>query len=256
MDKQTNMNFRDNVLVAVTTCGAAPYVDLSLTKLKSFNLNCVVFDDGSFDETLQKVCDKHEVYLIGKCKPKEKHWYYGDYSSTLSAIRLADYCCYDFLLKISRRWIWLEDPIPSLDRLYTESGGSTFSNATRPQDGVGFGFRTDCFCIHVPTWLSVITDMENRLKTGDVGLVEAVWHSYAKKLQPDTELYKNYVKYNPRHISRTGYIGWDFEGNNSLEKLKQRLWHECNSLEDYYKVAKECNLPYCVEDFNLKEIRI
>lgn len=255
MVKSAGVNFKDRVLVAITTCGAAPYVDLSLTKLKSFGLNCVVFDDGSFSDELQNVCDKHDVYLVGKCKPKEKHWFYGDYASTLAATRLANALGYEFLLKISRRWICMEDPTISLEQLYLASGGTTFSNATRPKDGEGFGFRTDCFCIHVPTWIKVLPEMESRLKTGKVGLVEALWHTYAKTLQPDTDKYKQYVKEHPRHISRTGYVGWDWEGNNSLIKTDQRLWHECNSIQDYANVAKYCGLDYKPEDFFLREIR-
>ena len=101
-------------LYAITTYDAYAYVDLSLTLVKDkMGLNCVVFDDGSYSSKLQEVCDKHNVFLIGKNNSKTPVWCRADLANTINAIRYADFNGYDYVIKCSRRWICLDNPIKS-----------------------------------------------------------------------------------------------------------------------------------------------
>ena len=171
-----------NILACITTYDSYAYVDLSLAYLKQkFNIPCIVLDDGSYSSKLQNVCDKHEVFLIGKTKPKEEIWGMGDLISTINAIRYASFHGYDYILKISRRWICLDNPIPSLNVLINISDGSTYSSWTSTWN---FGFRTEFMCLRTKEWMQVVPEMEERVKyvkTNPIGLVEAFIHKYAKR---------------------------------------------------------------------------
>lgn len=244
------MSIRSKVLACISTYASAPYVDITLTNLKKWNIQAVVFDDGSSDTNLLKVCIKHGVTLIGLHNVRRGH-YCGDFYNTYLGMKTALDLGYIFCMKISRRWIPLIDPIPSLEKLYIESKGYTYSNATRPNFKDGFGFRTDTFVTVVEAYKDILPDMLTRANNNDIGLVEARMHNYARKIQPKDSMYVEYMKKHPTTTDRDGYIHWDWLGSNSTIKIDTRLQPEVTSLSEYCTIANNLGLNYKPDDFKI-----
>lgn len=255
----TENEFREKTLAAITTYGKHGFIDLSLTKLKSFGLNCAVFDDGSKSERLKEVCDKHGVYLSGLYKRRPNITNIrdvrlvhscGDVLSTVDAMNYAVAHGYKFVIKISRSLICLEDPIPSLYKLYVDSEGSTFTNFTTSW---GMGFRTELTAYNMDYWSSVMHNIGlDALRDNGVGLVEAFMHNYARKVQPTSDKYRAYISAQEEGpvAGSDSYVHWHWMGTDKRNCPKHILWHDSNTPRDYLKACEECELSdYNTSDF-------
>ena len=185
----------NKILYAITTYDAYAYIDLSIHMHKKFGNDVIVIDDGSCSKKLHDVCLKYNVPLIGISNTPAKKFDEGDVISTVQAILYAYSHGYTHVVKQSRRWICLENPTPSLEKLINESGGVTFSYYTKTW---GFGFRTEFCAYEVKTWIHGLETIYNTFKNGQgFGLVEHYMHVIAERIQPQTNQYKEYKKNHP-----------------------------------------------------------
>lgn len=235
------------ILLAITTYGAAAYVDLSLAMHKSWQADVIVCDDGSCSVELADVCQRHNVPLIGVCRTRERVPGFGDLIATTELIRYAAAHGYDLAVKQSRRWICLEDPRPSLAALAKASGGNTFSNITQ---SFNFGFRTEFTGYRVADWLPVLPEIYQQIKSGREVFVEAYIHRLARRIEPQTAQYRNFIKNEPPHATdQTGYVHWAWMGNDRRHPPQRIMWHDRHRPEDYYLLARKLNLAWKLEDF-------
>ena len=105
------------ILYAITTYDGYAYVDLSLKLHKKFGNDVIVIDDGSLSENLNDVCLKHNVPLFNFANNSAKKFDNGDLVSTTLAIQYAYSHGYDYVVKHSRRFVFTENPTPSLIKL-------------------------------------------------------------------------------------------------------------------------------------------
>lgn len=151
----------NKILYAITTYDAYAYVDLSIHMHKKFGNDVVVIDDGSCSRKLHDVCVKHNVPLLGIVNNPAKKFDEGDVISTVTAIHYAYSHGYTHVVKQSRRWICLENPTPSLEKLIDETGGVTFSYYTT---SYGFGFRTEFCAYELKTWINALDKIYDSFK--------------------------------------------------------------------------------------------
>ena len=243
---------KQDILVALTTYGSAPYIDLSLTAYERQSSPCViVVDDGSRSTALRDVCKKHRVPLLNtNSRPDaSKTNGIGDVLSTCAAIRTAYALGYGYVVKQSRRWICKDDPIPSLVDVFTKSDAATAASYTTTY---GFGFRTEFFAMRVKEWMTVVDEIEDTALNNPkkVGLVEAFIHKYAKSLEPNSEQYNAYKKELNLPPSKAGYALWNFVGTDKKNPPSNIIWHDRDNTTVYANYAKELGLLYTVADFN------
>jgi hypothetical protein len=153
--------------------------------------------------------------------------HYGDLSAFVNGFKWAQSNNIDLLLKISRRFIPLFDWPKELIQCYEESGVSTYSNYC---SNYGFGFRTECVGLHVPTWLKLgfINEMEEKLASLNGGLfMEGYIHQFAiKSMWTTSDKATNWFKTHETPPERLGYCPLPFMGTNRVEKKPNILWHD------------------------------
>lgn len=234
-------------LVGVTTFGSFAYIELALAIYQSWQADVIVCDDGSCSTQLQEVCDRYRVPLIGICRTRERVPGFGDLIATTELIRYASAHGFDLAIKQSRRWICLADPRPSLEDLASRSGGNTFSHITQ---SFNFGFRTEFTGYLVKDWLPVLPEIYRQIKSGSEVFVEAFIHKLARKIEPDSVQYRNFIAgesgFRP---DQTGYVHWGFMGDDRRAVPEHILWHDSHSPEDYYQKALELGLKLKLNDF-------
>lgn len=235
------------ILTAITTFGAAAYVDLALTSLARWQADVIVCDDGSCSADLHNVCQKHNVPLIGVCRTREHVPGFGDLIATTEGIRYAASHGFDLLIKQSRRWICLADPRPSLEDLALSSGGNTFSNITK---SFNFGFRTEFTGYLVKDWMAILPEIYKQIQSGREVFVEGYIHQLARKIEPDSVQYRYFIAgesgFRP---DQTGYVHWDFMGEDRKSVPDYILWHDSHSPEDYLFESQKFGLKYEIDDF-------
>lgn len=234
-------------LFGITTFGSFAYVELSIFCHRQWGADVIVCDDGSCSEKLHEVCSKYNVPLIGVCRTREKVPGFGDLIATTELIRYAAAHGFDLAVKQSRRWICLADPRPSLEDLASRSGGNTFSHITK---SFNFGFRTEFTGYLVKDWLPILPEIYKQIKSGREVFVEGYIHNLARKIEPDSVQYRDFIAgeagFQP---DQTGYVHWDFMGDDRRAVPEHILWHDSHNAADYYHKAQELGLDSSLTDF-------
>jgi hypothetical protein len=217
-----------NCGLVIGTYGAVPYIHLSLECRKRFypDIPTLISDDCSpSSDSLKSLCDTYKADFITNQKHMPDH--YGDLSAFVNGFKWAKEKNIDLLLKISRRFIPMFDWSKELIQCYNDSEASTYSNYC---SNYGFGFRTECVGLHVPTWfkLGLVDEMDKKLSELSGGLFMegyihnlaqgAMWNTSGKATQwfIDNEVPKE----------RLGYCPLPFMGTNRAIKKPNVLWHD------------------------------
>ena len=236
------------ILYAITTYDGYAYVDLNITQHKKFGNDVIVIDDGSLSKKLREVCFKHNVPLFNNCVNSCKKFDNGDVISTTQAIQYAYYHGYDYVVKQSRRFVFVQNPTPSLKKLIQFSDGNTFS--TQYRTGVSWGFTTCCVAYKTSVWIKTIEKIFKDMElSANHGLTEHYIHVLAQRCQSTSQLYRNYMERHPSDKDARGYVYWQFIDSQLM--LGNLIWHFVHKPIDYYKLSLKVGLNYSFDDYNI-----
>ena len=252
-----NENYSDNpsVSVLVSTYGSLPLVHLQLEARRRLypSLPCLVVDDAS-DVDLRGLCERYGASFLTSASRLGHQK--GDIQALLSGLSWATFDAQggqksaDILVKISRRWIWRRDFLPSLLDVVRSTQHTCFSNICRMY---GFGFRSECFAVGVRAWQAERKALEDLLPLYPSGrLVEADVHNVARLVHDRhcclrTEEHEMSF---PRLYEVSSYAPWSALGESKLISTEWRLWYETESLSCYCRLALSWGLrEYVPADF-------
>jgi hypothetical protein len=243
-----------NIGAVIGTYGAVPYIHLSLESRKRHyaSVPLLVSDDCSPSaRRLEALCQRYGTDFISNTKHMPDH--YGDLSVFVNGLRWAKEKNIDLLMKFSRRFIPLFDWSKDLERFYEYSEAATYSNYC---SAYGFGFRTECLALHVPTWysLGLVDEMEQKLSSLDGGLfMEGYMHQLAQRAMFNTsQKATEWFTQNPVPPERLGYYPLHFMGTSRIQPKVHVLWHDYTHPMQYLSKCQEWGIfDYTPTDFYL-----
>jgi hypothetical protein len=236
----------------IGTYAALPYVHL---QLESWRRNCrnipvIVHDDCSPQaRQLKLLCDEYGAEFHST--PARRGHVSGDLNVYPYGLEWAATRQIELLVKLSRRFVPVVEWQTGLLALAYESQYATYSGLCRHH---GFGFRTECMAMHVPSWIRYggAEPIRAHAESGEYCLVEAVVHQGAIAVHHhNCEANRLYEALHPRPPHAPGFGFWELLGENRCEPRAEALWHEaCRPLE-YYRAALQYGiLRYREEDFH------
>ena len=244
-DGVDKLNINPKILYAITTYDGYAYVQLSLASHKRFGNDVIVIDDGSLSHNLNQICLKYDVPLFNIAINSSENFANGDVISTTQAIQYAYFHGYDYVVKQSRRFVFKQNPTPSLIQLIRYSDANTFST----QWG-GWGFVTCITVYKTSIWINAIKEIFNQKQnSSNHGLTEHYIHKLAQKYSADSQIYKNYLSRHLQKEDSLGYVQWQFI--NFEKRPKNLIWHYVNKPQDYFEYSKSLGLNYKLEDYQI-----
>jgi hypothetical protein len=237
--------------VVIGTFAAVPYIHLQLEARRRLypHVPLLVHDDASpAQEELRRLCAEYGCEFESNDRRLPTH--VGDVSCFVGGLLWAQRNNLDVVVKLSRRFLPLEDWTTELRDLALASQYPTYSNVTK---SFGFGFRSECVGMAVREWISGRAHEQLAMiaMAPQPPFVEALVHNIAKRL---TEFRSERAmrwdeREGPRPDDRNGYAPWDFMGTDRCERYPGFLWHNSARPGDYYELARQWDLPYGVDDF-------
>ncbi len=240
--------FDNRVGVVIGTFAAVPYVHLQLEAARRIypGTPILVHDDGSpHRDRLAELCQDYGADFVGASERKAQ--FLGDVSVYRAGILWAQERGIKYLLKLSRRWIWLEDWRPSFLDLADTTDADTFSHYCTAN---GFGFRTECVGFKVAAW-HAIPEWAERVIAADKNIfVEYDLHRLAEQVSKHgSEKWKKWDRENKRQPDRLGYVPWPLMGTSRHTAVDSHLWHNSHRPSDYAALARSWGLGYTAQDF-------
>lgn len=232
--------------VLISTFAAVPYVHLLLESLRRERCNppVIVCDDGSKQaEPLAAICEDYPAKFVTRVR--SPHHFVGDLASLAEGLRWADYNEIGLLVKFSRRFMPITPWTDDLQKLAISTQMPTFSHeCTR----YGFGFRTECMALHVPSWQIALPRLQEQVDKAEPCFVEAFVHDLARFVMQDACTVAR--RYNAtRPPDKNAYAVWPLMNDSRHTRDVGYLWHDCDTPLDYARVAKCWGLPYGAADF-------
>ena len=207
----------------------------------------LVVDDCSPDFLhLATVARQYEVTLASSAH-RLGH-YRGDVASVLTGLFWAQSHGYDFLLKMSRRFIPLYDWTTDLTTSVMTTQYATYCNQCTDTH---IGFRTECIALHVGSWFvdPVISRLRHAI-VNDCGLIEAYVHNIARFIHSNNcEINKQFEIVHPKPEPIEAYGDWRLPGTSRVRKTTEVLWHHHSPPADYVRQAELFGLRYTLGDF-------
>lgn len=235
-------------LVGITTYSSPAYIDLSLYYMTRYRqCDVIVLDDCSRDKKLMEVCQKYHVPMLSN-RIHYTHYGNGDLNMMATIIEYARENGYQYAVKQSRRWICLQNPFAALEDTICASGGYTFTNVTKTEH---FGFRTEFIAFDAKAWYKNVPEMRKAVENDSHGLVEHYVHLLARKTQPPSALYHEYMESHPCGEGEDGYVKLDWMGTDRSHVPAGILWHNTHQPSVYHRKAREVGLDYRKEDFEI-----
>jgi hypothetical protein len=237
--------------LVIGTFAAVPYVHLQLEAWRRYypDIPVLVHDDGSLQAPrLAALADEYGASFISTLQ-RRRH-YLGDLSVYPAAFSWCRAREIRYLLKVSRRWLWLIDWRDDLRKLFTKTEAPTASNYTI---SYAFGFRTECVAFDTGYWAcpGFFNDVQDRLTQDAPIFVEDYIHSWARRLSLEgTQKWQRWLLAHPVQRDRQGYAAWDLMGTCRHIRSPDRYWHNSHSSKEYAALAREWGLIYDFEEFN------
>jgi hypothetical protein len=248
----TLYNGRPTIGLVIGTFGAVPFIHLQLEARKRFysRVPTLVHDDASNKyNILRRLCNQYGVDFsrndIRKTHGK------GDLTAFVSGLKWARDHGLDILLKLSRRFLFLEDWTSSLIELAEHSQYATFGSYSH-SDLPEFGFRTECVAMSVVSWLPLLEniDVNTALNPGREIWIEGFLHGFAKGLEDrQCEQANRWRSCHPVCEYTRGYALWEFMGTDRRVRVPQLLWQICCPHDMYFRQASSWGLPYGIQEF-------
>lgn len=252
-----NKNLKVGVVIG--TYGAVPYVDLQLHYLKNVNRieNVLVHDDCSPQrDDLKKLC---ESYGVDFYSTNENLWHrtsvgsLGDENCFFEGLKWARMKGLDILVKLSRRLVPCYCWIEGFKKLVKDTDGLTFSSYCIKDK---FPIRTECIGMNVNAWASdEVLGLMNWYLKNEFPIFAEYWYNEIAREIGHYNKSERYAKVmRDSTFESSGYVLWKsllgINRYSNEERNKNVLWHQVNSLEDYYKKSIEVfGDKYKLEDF-------
>ena len=236
--------------IVIGTFAAVPYIHLQLEARRRFfpDIPLLVHDDASHESAaLAALCRKYDCDF--ETNDRRQAPMLGDLSAFVGGLEWAAAREFDILLKVSRRWVFLTNWVPSLQALAVQSQYATFGSYTT---SFNFGFRTECVGLAVAVWKNedFLVDALYHLNQGQSVFVEVYVHDFARRFErKNCETAEKWRAAHPMREERNGYALWTLLGTDRCEKSPLFLWHDCCTPEDYLEVSQKWDLPYAPDDF-------
>ncbi len=237
--------------IVVGTFAAVPYVHLQLEARRRYypGVPLLVHDDGSHKAgDFERLCREYGCdFEHNECRQPPC---VGDLTAFVGGLVWAGMKKLDILLKVSRRWVFLEDWVPDLMALAVESQYATLGSYTTT---FGFGFRTECLALSVAAWSSPVFlgDVTSVIRSGTSVFVEVYMHNFARQFERQNCVPADHWRYaHPMPDDRNGYALWPQMGIDRCTRSAGFLWHDSCGPADYSAVAHEWGLPYTLTDFS------
>lgn len=250
VDKVKRIPAKAKIGVVIGTFAGFEYVRLGLEALRRNQPDVLVLvqDDHSQQSyALEALCDEYDA-----------EFYYGP-GRERSAPCVGDMSCYsygmewasrngcDLLVKFSRRWIPLIKWADDLRRLASITQAPTYSGGTAE---FGFGFRTECFAMHVSAWMA--SEAHGRIKgvvdRNETVFVEAYVHDCARIVWRDTQSRERAAL--ARFVPQAdGFQYWPLLGIQRTDENPGVLWHDVSTHFAYHGAALAYGLDASLEGF-------
>ncbi len=237
--------------VVIGTFAAVPYIHLHLEARQRFypDIPLLVHDDASARwEELARLCEAYGCEF--ERNETRQPPCIGDVSAFLGGLLWGDRNGFDLVVKMSRRFLPLEDWGVGLRSLALDSQYATYCSHT---ESFGFGFRSECVAMAVQEWLRHRSHHELAIiaLTPEMPFVEAAVHNIARRLATfrSGHAIRWDEEHGPRPKDRDGFAPWPFMGTDRCRRYPQFLWHDSATAEDYHQLALSWGLDYRCEDF-------
>lgn len=195
--------------IVIGTYGSKEYIELQLKQrdLLYPNTPVLVHDDCSGDGELRRICSGVDFYST----PKRLGWCRGDIHAYAKGLEWASTKKIDYLIKLSRRFVPRIDLVADLRKLVKKTPYHTYNNICTVS---GYGFRTECCVMHVPSWLPLVGKIRKKIEgttQHNVWLVEGFIHGLAKSINND---------------DTKGFVTWPFMGISRRIRNPNFYWHQ------------------------------
>jgi hypothetical protein len=234
----------------VGTFAAVPYVHLQLEARRRYypDVPLLVHDDGSKKTSaLHALCREYGCDF--EHNDRRQRPGLGDVSAFVGGLAWAAAHKIEVLVKVSRRWVFQTNWVPSLQELALQSQYATFCSYTTTFD---YGFRTECVGLAVDVWNEheFLADALQHIKGQREVFVEAYIHEFARRFERrNCETAERWRAEHPMRSGRHGYALWTLMGTDRAESSPYHLWHNNCTPEDYLDVSREWDLNYTLDDF-------
>ena len=231
----------------IGTYGTPSYVELGIRKLLSFGVSpkdILVIDDASGNEKLPVICK--ELGVGFESNEKNLGHFPGDFHVFSRAVDRGFVKGYDLVIKVSRRFICLQDPRPSLEALHERFNASCYGTRNAL---FKLPLRTEFVALNVSHWRYFIPELEDQGygQGNRTGTFEHWFVEIAKVVQTLHLRYSKNVDY--KDLQGFGFIYWDFVHFNISYRTDLQLWHFANEPKDYFEVAKSIGMDCSIQDF-------
>jgi hypothetical protein len=236
--------------IVVGTYAALPYVHLQLEAWRRFypGVPLLVHDDGSHQaEELRALCSRYDC-AFERNEERLLHSL-GDLSVFVRGLRWAARSGVDLLLKVSRRWLFQTDWVPSLTALALQSQYATYGSYSMTYQ---FGLRSECIALAAAPWKQrgFLADAAKHIRCGRGVLVEHYLQGFARRLEKTNgSMAERWREAHPMPEARSGYALWTLLGTDRHDSSPYYLWHDSSEAQDYLRISRAWGLPYGVDAF-------
>jgi len=250
LNSERILSAEPSVGLVIGTYASVPYVHLALeTRRRLYpQLPVLVHDDASpHAPQLQHLCARYGAAF--SCNPQRLRHSVGDVSAFVQGLEWASNQDLELLVKMSRRFVPLANWVPGLQQLARTSQYATYSHHCT---GTGFGFRTECIGLHVPSWRNggAWRDLYERTQRNEPVFVEAHVHNLARELhRSNCQVNQAYEVRYPRPSEAQAYGVWTIMQDSRWHRSAEVLWHDCDTPLDYARLAVLYGLDYTPAHF-------
>ena len=248
--------------LVIGTYASLAYVHLQLEAWRRHcaDMPCLVRDDCSHErDRLSGLCRDYGADF--ESNTRRRGHVVGDMLVFTRGLAWAASVGTNLLVKFSRRWIPLMPWQDALGRLASESQSPTLCARCTHH---GFGFRSECVAMHVPTWIATeamqplcreiqaASLVDASLSPAESGiLVEAVVHNSARRAyKARPRACDEYEIAHPRPHGCDSYAEWPMMGSDRVSRREGVLWHEWSRPEEYHRALVE----WGIRDYSLADL--
>lgn len=227
--------------VVIGTYGCLSLIRLQLELRRRYwpHVPLLIHDDCSPEaDALRQACEQYGATFYST--PSRVGVSVGDMSCFIEGLDWAHEKGFDFLVKLSRRFVICHDWMPYLERLAYNTQAATL---TDPCSEKGIGCRSECVAFHVESWRN--SEALETMRAGQcLGRspsyqMESWYYDQAVKIYhraAPTELKARhaYLKTPPREI---GIAPWNIVGYGRHNSAPGTVWHNSHFPEDYQALA-------------------
>lgn len=211
-----------SVGIVVSTFGAPGFVALQLESARRFapGTPVLIHDDCSGDPALVMLAERYDAWLVSPLT-RRGHTS-GDVSAFAAGLRWGESLGLEYVVKISRRFVAVQDWLPEFSRLAADR----VPTIGAPDAAFGWPLRTEFVGLRVDDWITLLP----QLQAYEVGHVEVFVGGLAQSVGPTALL--------------------EFLGPSRIIDHGNYLWYSFADSHRYAALSAEWGLAYTSNDFN------